>query len=279
MKNLLKALSLTCFSLIPLLSPAQTDSVRVLRFTYDFTKLFTERNGHDDRMNLDVLDNGSSAFYSVYSDNPEELKGIENKSREEVRELFSSVKIGSPDKYYRDMSRGELTFTTTQPTDFYYKEKIADPAWTIAEGDTTTLCGYLCQKATTTYAGRTWTVWFAEDIPVNAGPWKLGGLPGLIMDAYDADSLFRFTCVGMEQATVAPWHPDTKGKTKCTSAEYQKQWRLFDADPTNYILRLHGLPPVTSDQVTRYENGVKVESNAPRNDTRFYLERLSDDKM
>ena len=279
MKNLLRAITLTCLSLTSLLSSAQTDSVRVMRFVYDFTKLFAKSTNYDDRMNLDVLDDGSSAFYSVYSENPEELKDIGNKSREEVRELFSRVKIGSPDKYYRDMSKGELTFTTTQPTDFYYKEQIAEPAWTIAEGDTATHCGYTCQKATTTYAGRTWTVWFAEDIPVNAGPWKLSGLPGLIMDAYDTDSLFRFTCVGMEQATVAPWTPDTKGKPKCTSEEYQKQWRLFDADPTNYILRLHGLPPVTSDQVTRYENGVKVESNAPRNDIHFYLERLPNDKM
>lgn len=279
MMNLFRTLTLTCFSLIPLLSSAQTDSVRVLRFVYDFTKDFAEANGHDDRMNLDVLGDGSSTFYSVYSNNPKELEGIENKSREERRELISRVKIGTSDKYYRDMSKGELTFTTTQPTDFYYKEKIAEPAWTIADGDTTSLCGYLCQKATTTYAGRTWTVWFAEDLPINAGPWKLSGLPGLIMDAYDTDSLFRFTCVGMEQATVAPWTPDTKGKTKCTNAEYQKQWRLFDTDPTNYILRLHGLPPVSSDQVTRYKDGVKVESKGSLNLIRPYLERLPNDKQ
>lgn len=34
--------------------------------------------------------------------------------------------------------------------------------------------------ATTQFRGLTYTAWFALDIPINEGPWKFHGLPGLI---------------------------------------------------------------------------------------------------
>ena len=42
------------------------------------------------------------------------------------------------------------------------------------------------QKATTEFAGRTWTAWFSEEIPIQDGPYKFHGLPGLIIKMEDA---------------------------------------------------------------------------------------------
>ncbi|MDD3459145.1 MAG: GLPGLI family protein [Weeksellaceae bacterium] len=54
--------------------------------------------------------------------------------------------------------------------------------WKI-ENEYTQLMGMKVQKAITHFRGRDWTVWFASEIPLNIGPWKLGGLPGLILKA------------------------------------------------------------------------------------------------
>ena len=56
--------------------------------------------------------------------------------------------------------------------------------WTLLP-DTATVCGYLCHKATAPFRGRVWTAWWSDEIPIDAGPWKLQGLPGLILKAQD----------------------------------------------------------------------------------------------
>ena len=56
--------------------------------------------------------------------------------------------------------------------------------WTLLP-DTATVCGYLCHKATAPFRGHVWTVWWSDEIPIDAGPWKLQGLPGLILKAQD----------------------------------------------------------------------------------------------
>ena len=57
------------------------------------------------------------------------------------------------------------------------------------------LGGYRTFKATAEFRGRTYTAWYCPGIPVPAGPWKLQGLPGLILEAYDGEGVFhaRFT--------------------------------------------------------------------------------------
>lgn len=53
------------------------------------------------------------------------------------------------------------------------------------------VAGVNCKKATTHFRGRDWIVWYAPEIPYPAGPWKLGGLPGLILKASSSDGEYK----------------------------------------------------------------------------------------
>lgn len=59
--------------------------------------------------------------------------------------------------------------------------------------------GIPCLKAVTQFKGRGYTAWYAPSITIPDGPWKLGGLPGLILEAYDDDDNWHMTYVGKQE--------------------------------------------------------------------------------
>jgi GLPGLI family protein len=73
-----------------------------------------------------------------------------------------------------------------------YKRENAVPSWQLA-AEKKQIGKYLCQKATTHFSGRDWIVWYTTELPYGFGPWKLYGLPGLIVEASDIDNKYSFT--------------------------------------------------------------------------------------
>lgn len=86
---------------------------------------------------------------------------------------------------------------------YLIKEPLEKTDWQIST-ETKELLGHTCQKATGTVKGRAYTAWFTTDIPASFGPWKLFGLPGLILEASDNTGRIRFTCTRIETDAALP---------------------------------------------------------------------------
>jgi GLPGLI family protein len=115
-----------------------------------------------------------------------------------------------------------IDYTDAMGDRFRYEDPLGTLPWKMGTGKQTIL-KYPSQEASLDFRGRTYTAWFAPDIPVAEGPWKFMGLPGLITKAEDSQQLFSFTLIGLEKMPVstAITIPDLK-YMKCTRAELDK---------------------------------------------------------
>ena len=195
-----------------------------------------------------ILDIGSkvSHFYSRNSVAREQIKdsvlAAGGSYNDVVDALGRSVYPNTRMKYqiWKNLpSRGMLTFTDTNLKRFRYTESLETPQWTLV-GKDSIIADYPCQQAETFYRGRHWTVWFTSDIPVSDGPWKLHGLPGLILQAEDSEHWFSFVCIEIENAPYKELAVPEKKYVDCTRKEYEDLVKLFWEAPDAFTQKVAG---------------------------------------
>jgi len=106
--------------------------------------------------------------------------------------------------------------------------------WAI-QNEKKTIGNYSCQKAIGNYGGRTYVAWFAPDLPFRDGPWKLSGLPGLILEAQDTKNEVFFSFKELsknsdaEETTKSFLASDFNVKTNLKG--YNRAKAAFETDP------------------------------------------------
>ncbi|MBD5346257.1 MAG: GLPGLI family protein [Bacteroides sp.] len=150
-----------------------------------------------------------------------------------------------------------------------YTEDWEKPEWEISD-ESKEIIGYQCFKATTDYRGRRWTAWFAPEIPVQDGPWKLCGLPGLILEAYDTDKNYHFEADGLQQNPNSEvgifMYDDRKGFTTVTRDKFFNNWWKYKHSDLGAKMRAaYGVGPKATpeDNKPRIVNYDKEETNYP----------------
>ena len=144
--------------------------------------------------------------------------------------------------------------------------------WQLLEGDTV-ICNYPCKKAKTDFRGRTWIVWYTPLLPYSDGPWKFCGLPGLVLDAYEAEGKLAFHCKGIEKDTsygivlikqnASPMLRKGSDLLDVYSPERAHELMMLEKyDPAAFFMTMHGelknLKVVGSGKV--YKNGKEMKT-------------------
>ena len=105
---------------------------------------------------------------------------------------------------------------------FIVKDNYNELKWDITP-DTKDVAGYKCTKATTTFRGRTWIAWFTPQIPVPFGPWKLHGLPGLILEASEFSNRYIYKAIAIKFS-----------KGNVFSTNFSKLMKAYNNQPITY---------------------------------------------
>ncbi|MDB5004558.1 MAG: hypothetical protein JWQ34_2783 [Mucilaginibacter sp.] len=138
-------------------------------------------------------------------------------------------------EYFQFPADGKFMRKERLITPYLVEEKMPEIKWKIS-ADTMTLGGMHCQKAMTHFKGRDYTAWFSPDLPFHSGPWKLNGLPGLILEAYDKNKEVVFKFDSMEETV-----PTVKSATAAAPEEHGG-FRMIGMDDPNVDPNLIAVP-------------------------------------
>jgi GLPGLI family protein len=196
----------------------------------------------------------------------EYMEGYDFLSEEELPLLRSESFCFMP-QVWTNYPEGQVTVRDAIPPSIYETQEKRKPIkWTLNDS-TLTVAGYQCKTAVCQLHGLKWTVRYAEDIPTTAGPWKLCGLPGLIVEAVSDDGIHRFTLTELQHAT-APIFYETNAITVKTSEEKliknrNKTFgnRQYLKNPHYYITDLHSAD-TAYDNEGMLINGVYLNDKA-----------------
>ena len=135
-------------------------------------------------------------------------------------------------------SDGETSFLDKLASNNYLCiEKVEIPDWKIIPDSSSYIIGYKCQLAKASFKGRIWYAWYTEDIPLSEGPWKLYGLPGLVLRAYDQSKQYIFDAIGMASLNGSTHITFAqKKREKITQKELREAKDKFDAVETLHAM-------------------------------------------
>ncbi|MFN4285395.1 MAG: GLPGLI family protein [Lacibacter sp.] len=123
----------------------------------------------------------------------------------------------------------------------YYTETLPVQKWIIHPDTLTLKNGIFCQKATTTFAGREYVVWFSPKFNVSTGPWKFHGLPGMVVKAYDTRLQFGYDFIRMETFTGnSDYYYLPEAPKKTTKQSVQQRMKLSFENAKAYD-EMHGI--------------------------------------
>lgn len=223
MKRFLILSALCCLTAVTIFAQNKADII----ISYDATTPSVSGGLSTKRMTLLASPSESKYFNDISLWNDSLSSTPEGKRRLNEIIMATCMTEGADGSVTFDLRKGPVkkihTYVFTRPADNnmtvygkwgdgegYYTEPTDEQQWEIVSDSTENVLGYECLMAESDYHGRHWQVWFSPEIAVPFGPWKLHGLPGLILKA-EADGGFAFTATGIEKTdrVISPiYSPD-----------------------------------------------------------------------
>lgn len=149
------------------------------------------------------------------------------------------------------------------------QENLPSLDWKLGS-ETKDILGYTCLFATTTFAGRNYTAWYTQDLPVTEGPYKFHGLPGLIIEIYDTKKQYHFKLIGLQkinnEITI-----ENKGYKKITPKEYHVFLKNVEEKPS-LILNNPGIT-IPEEGMRKYDRNQRERNKYKNNPIELTLEK------
>ncbi len=211
-----KRLLLFCLWIFPVAAYAQKElplEPAILECKYVFvmhTDTITRSRVVQDTV-LQRIGENISQFINCYTFT---LDTLEASPQDYSKEILSKIHnggfrhsiISNVNEYiYKNYPSGKTT-TMSQEfiAGFYFEEEYQPQSWILLPDSTRQILNRECLLATCDFRNRTYFAWYCPEIPISDGPWKFFGLPGMILELYDANKDYHFVAFQIETENLTP---------------------------------------------------------------------------
>lgn len=175
-----------------------------IKVNYTFIQDFKTDAVFSKEVNYELISDGVESIY--YEINQKSLYDVPVQAEYEQEEIKRTVlsdnhiSFSSKDKkmYYKNVEKDTLIYNThIFNKKFIVGESLNKINWKVINKDSVIL-GYNTQAAKANFRGREYIAYFTTEVPIIAAPWKLDGLPGLVLYAESSDKSLRFSAYEIE---------------------------------------------------------------------------------
>ena len=214
------------------------------RFIYEYKFIPDSTNLEDlktEMMFLDTTKDGSK-YYSYTVFNSDSLMKVD---LEKQLAATGSINVKS------DMQKGSVRYSVTKTYPDYkinLHRRLGMDAYNISDdrkinwkisSEKEKIGEWNAQKAEADFAGRHWIAWFSTEIPIQDGPYKFNGLPGLIVKIEDKTGSHKLELKGIKnikkELDINVF--DAK-EIAINSKQFQKVLKEYENDPTKGIKQI-----------------------------------------
>lgn len=237
------------FLLIVIFASAQNK-----RFVYDYQFIPDSTNVSDvksELMNLDVTDSGSK-FYSATVYQSDSIMKVD---------LDKQLAATGMINVKTDMRKGLVRYSVSKKYpkyDVFFHNRILMDLYKVSEeraidwkitSEKLKTGEWNTQKAEADFGGRHWYAWFTTDIPIQDGPYKFHGLPGLIVKLEDRTQSHRFTLQAVKNISSVPEDVFSSKEISVNSKQYNKLLKDNENDPTKGLkqMQMGGVTMIMKD--------------------------------
>lgn len=207
------------------------------RFMYEYKFVMDSTNKEDvknELMYLDAFKEGSH----FYSRTVFESDSIMKADLEKQLKATGSINVRS------DMRKGDVRYSVTKTYpkyDVFMHTRLLSDQYKVAEdrkmnwkisSEKQKIGEWNAQKAETDFGGRHWIAWFSTDIPVQDGPYKFHGLPGIIVKLEDRTGTHRFELKGIKNSVQKVEMPFSAKEIAINRKQYNRLVEDYENDPT-----------------------------------------------
>jgi len=161
------------------------------------------------------------------------LDSINNENLKKTGKLF--VSKGTREQIITDFNKNIQYSVIPWLDDTLLIKNDLDTINWILKDSSKSIEGFQCMKAEGFCKGRIYIAWFCPEIAIPAGPWKLSGLPGLILEAYDLKKSINFIFKSLTNVKATEFIDLPNKLTIVTKNEYNRMKESILNNPAGYI--------------------------------------------